>query len=310
MSERSSKRGILGFCSIFLYIVAVYAAFSRGGNGEFAVVQFLLFLATFCTTLVAGAFLAGGNPFVRVHDLVPGLMFNLPLLAILGIHEMGHYVAARKHDVVTTLPYFIPFLPLPPLPGTMGAVIKLKSPFPDRNALMDIGAAGPLAGAAVAIPVLAAGLALSEIRRSTGTAGPVLGESLLFRFLAWVVLGEVQAGYDVYLHPMGYAGWLGLYITMLNLIPAGQLDGGHIAYALFGDRYGAFARWVPFLLLPMGLVGGGWLMWAILLFFIGTGHPRPIFEEVELSPGRKISAAAAAILFILCFVPDPFPMMG
>ncbi len=268
----------------------------------------LLFVATFLTTLVAGAFLAGGNPLARPSDLLLGLMFNLPLLAILGIHEMGHYTAARRHRVVTTPPYFIPFLPIPPLPGTMGAVIKLKSPFPDRNALMDIGSAGPLAGAVVAIPVLAAGLALSEIRRTTGVLGSELGESLLFKLLSRIVLGEVPQGHDVFLHPMGYAGWLGLYITMLNLIPAGQLDGGHIAYALFGDRYGSVARLVPFGLLLMGLMGNGWFVWAALLFFIGTGHPRPVSEEVPLTPARRAAGAAAALLFVLCFVPDPFPM--
>ncbi|MBE0569507.1 MAG: site-2 protease family protein [Deltaproteobacteria bacterium] len=271
-------------------------------------VPFLLFLATFVTTLLAGAYLAGGNPLARISDLVPGLMFNLPLLAILGIHEMGHYAAARRHRVVTTPPYFIPFLPIPPLPGTMGAVIKLKSPFPDRNALMDIGFAGPLAGAIVAIPVLAAGLALSEIRGTTGALGSTLGESLLFKLLSWIVLGEVPAGHDVILHPMGYAGWLGLYVTMLNLIPAGQLDGGHIAYALFGDRYGRVARLVPFALLLMGILASGWFVWAALLFYIGTAHPRPVFEEVPLTPARRAAGAIAAILFVLCFVPDPFPI--
>jgi membrane-associated protease RseP (regulator of RpoE activity) len=235
-------------------------------------------------------------------------MFNIPLLSILGIHEMGHYTAARRHSVVTTPPYFIPFLPIPPLPGTMGAVIKLKSPFPDRNALMDIGSAGPLAGVVVAVPVLIAGLALSEIRRSTGAIGSELGESLLFKILSRAVLGEVPTGYDVILHPMGYAGWLGLYITMLNLIPAGQLDGGHIAYALFGDRYTGVARLVPYGLLLMGLAGSSWFVWAALLFFIGTGHPRPVFEGAPLTPARRAAGVIAAVLFVLCFTPDPFPM--
>ncbi len=271
-------------------------------------VPLLLFLTTFLTTLVAGSFLAGGNPLARFQDLALGLMFNIPLLLILGIHEMGHYTAARRHGVVTTPPYFIPFLPIPPLPGTMGAVIKLKSPFPDRNALMDIGAAGPLAGAVIAIPVLVAGLALSEVRRATGDLGAVLGESLLFKLVSWAVLGNVPSGYDVVLHPMAYAGWLGLYVTMLNLIPAGQLDGGHIAYALFGDRYGRVARLVPFGLLLMGLAGTGWLVWAALIFFLGTGHPRPLFDGTPLTPGRRMAGLVAALLFILCFTLNPFPV--
>jgi len=235
-------------------------------------------------------------------------VFNVPLLAILGVHETGHYLAARRHRVRVTPPYFIPFLPIPPLPGTMGALIRLKSPFPDRNALMDIGAAGPLAGAAVAIPVMIAGLLLSEVRRTTGVVGMPLGESLLFKILSRAVLGEVPAGYDVILHPIAYAGWLGLYVTMLNLIPAGQLDGGHVAFALFGDRFAEAARLVPYALLLMGLASNGWFVWAALLFIMGTKHPRPIFEEVPLSRSRRAIGAAAALLFLLCFTLDPFPI--
>lgn len=108
---------------------------------------------------------------------------------------------------------------------------------------------------------------------------------------------------------MGYAGWLGLYVTMLNLIPAGQLDGGHIAFALFGDRYSPVARLIPFVLLPMGLWGTGWFVWAALLFFIGTGHPKPLYDETPLSPGRRTAGLVAAVLFVLCFTPDPFPMI-
>jgi membrane-associated protease RseP (regulator of RpoE activity) len=272
------------------------------------VVPAALFLVTFATTLVAGTYLAGGNPLARPSDLLLGLMFNVPLLSILGVHEMGHYTAARRHRVRVTPPYFIPFLPIPPLPGTMGAVIRLKSPFPDRNALMDIGAAGPLAGAAVAIPVLLAGLALSEVRRATGTLGVPLGESLLFKLLSRGVLGEIPAGFDVILHPVAYAGWLGMYITMLNLIPAGQLDGGHVAFALFGDRFAEVARLIPYALLLLGLAGNGWFVWAVLLFLMGTSHPRPVHEEVPLSPMRRVSGAAACLLFLLCFTLDPFPI--
>ena len=272
----------------------------------------LLFLLTFLTTLVAGAFLSGGDPLARPSDLIPGLMFNLPLLAILGIHEMGHYTAARRHQVVTTPPYFIPFLPIPPLPGTMGAVIKLKSPFPDRNALMDIGSAGPLAGAIVAIPVLMAGLALSEIRRTTGGLGSELGESLLFKLLSRIVLGEIPAGHDVFLHPMGYAGWLGLYITMLNLIPAGQLDGGHIAYAVLGRR----AKWVSLATLIATLLltlrSTSWIAMAVIMlamaFFLGLRHPHVTYGEEPLDPTRKKIALFAAVMFILCFTPVPIEM--
>lgn len=270
----------------------------------------LLFVATFLTTLVAGAFLAGGNPLARPSDLLLGLMFNLPLLAILGIHEMGHYTAARRHRVVTTPPYFIPFLPIPPLPGTMGAVIKLKSPFPDRNALMDIGSAGPLAGAVVAIPVLAAGLALSEIRRTTGVLGSELGESLLFKLLSRIVLGEVPQGHDVFLHPMGYAGWLGLYITMLNLIPAGQLDGGHIAYALFGRR-ARYVTWACVLAMALlSMLWIGWLLWVALILTIGRRSAVPLDDLTTLKPWQMAVAAAMLVVFLLTFSPVPLQVVG
>jgi len=174
--------------------------------------------------------------------------------------------------------------------------------------LMDIGAAGPLAGAAVAIPVMVVGLLLSEVRGATGTLGVPLGESLLFKLLSRAVLGEIPAGYDVILHPVAYAGWLGMYITMLNLIPAGQLDGGHVAFALFGDRFAEIARLIPYALLFMGLASNGWFVWAVLLFVMGTAHPRPIAEEVPLTPMRRAFGTAAALLFLLCFTLDPFPI--
>ncbi len=284
----------------------------------------VLFVLTLATTLVAGtalvlgvametpgqilAFFAG----LAAHPerLLQGLTFSLPLLAILGIHEMGHYVAARRHKVTVTLPFFIPFLPLPPLPGTMGALIKIRSPIPNRNALLDIGAAGPLVGAAVAIPVLLVGLKLSVVRQVVpGASGVPLGESVLFKILAWVALGDIPAQYDVVLHPAAYAGWLGLYITMLNLVPAGQLDGGHIAYAVFGGGYTRVARLMPYALLFLGLLYPGWFMWALLLFVLGTRHPTTVFDDVPLSPARRAVGIAAAALFVLCFTPNPFPTM-
>ena len=270
----------------------------------------ILFLVTFFTTLVVGTTLAGGDPVKNPMDLILGLQFNIPLLSILMVHELGHYIAARLHRVTVTPPYFIPFIPQLPLPGTMGAIIKVKSPLPDRNALMDLGAAGPIAGAVVAIPVLVFGLAMSEVRRSTGVAGIALGESLLFKLLSRLVLGDVPAGYDVFLHPMAYAGWLGLFVTMLNLIPTGQLDGGHIAYALFGGRYGEVARLVPYALLLMGILWEGWFVWALVLFVIGTGHPPPTFDEVPLTRPRKAVGVLAALLFLLSFTLVPLSLGG
>ncbi|MBI5343669.1 MAG: site-2 protease family protein [Deltaproteobacteria bacterium] len=268
-------------------------------------VQVLLFVATFISTLVAGTFLAGGNPLRNPADLVSGLMFSIPLLSILVIHEMGHYTAARRHNVAVTPPYFIP---APSFIGTFGAFIKIKSPVPHRNALLDIGAAGPIAGALIAIPILAIGLKLSAIRPTAGLTGIPLGESLLFRAASHLMLGEIPKGYDVVLHPVAFAGWIGLLVTALNLLPAGQLDGGHIAYALFGGAYMKVSRAVPYLLLPMGFFWGGWVVWAVMLFVLGTAHPPPVHDEIPLSRGRRAIGIFAGVLFLACFTPTPVPM--
>ncbi len=279
----------------------------RRETGENTVViNLVLFVLTFLTTLFAGALLAGGHPFSSPGDLELGFMFAIPLLSILGVHELGHYTAAKRHSVDVTPPYFIP---APSFIGTFGAFIKMKSPVPDRNALMDIGAAGPMAGAVVALPVLLFGLHLSAVRASAGlSAGIPLGECLLFRAATYAVLGPVRDGYDVVLHPVAFAGWIGLLVTALNLLPSGQLDGGHIAYAMFGGRYTKVSRAVPFLLLPLGLLWGGWVVWAVLLLLLGTRHPRPILDEIPLSPGRRRIGMAAALLFVLCFTPNPIPL--
>lgn len=270
------------------------------------IVNGVLFVLTFLTTLVAGSVLAGGNPLASPGDLVLGFMFSIPLLTILGIHELGHYTAARRHDVDVTPPYFIP---APSFIGTFGAFIKIRSPFPNRNALFDIGAAGPIAGAVVAVPVLLIGLKLSTVRQAAGMAhGIPLGEPLLFRAAAYIVIGPVRDGYDVVLHPVAFAGWIGLLVTALNLLPSGQLDGGHIAYALFGSGYTRVARAVPFLLLPLGLLWMGWILWSFILLLLGTKHPRPLFDEVPLTPARRRLGIAAGILFLLCFTPNPVPI--
>lgn len=267
----------------------------------------VLFIATFFTTLVSGAYLSGVDPIVHPAQAWIGLQFSLPLLAILGVHEMGHYLAGRHHRVDVTLPYFIPFLPIPPNPGTMGAIIKIRSPFPNRNALMDIGAAGPLAGAVVAIPVLLVGLTFSHVR-ALASVGPEhfrLGEPLILKAANWIVFGPLPAEAEVVLHPVAFAGWIGLLVTMLNLMPSGQLDGGHIAYALFGGRYTEVARLIPYALLLMGLVNPTWFVWALLLFILGTRHPAPMFDDVPLTRGRKAVGAISLLLFILTFTPNP-----
>jgi len=267
--------------------------------------QILLFILTFFTTLVAGSYLAGDNPLSNPADLPHGLMFSIPLLTILVIHEMGHYVAARRHNVTVTLPYFIP---APSFIGTFGAFIKIKSQVPDRNALLDIGAAGPIAGALIAIPILLVGLDLSAVRPSEGLSGIPLGESLVFRAATWLVIGGIPKGHDVVLHPVAFAGWIGLLVTALNLLPSGQLDGGHVAHALFGGSYSKFGKALPYILLPMGYFWGGWAIWAVMLFLLGTAHPPTLFEEVPLTRGRRMVGIIAGLLFLACFTPNPVPM--
>ncbi len=275
--------------------------------------QVVLFIATFCTTLFVGTFLAGANPLENPSDLVLGLMFCVPLLSILGVHEMGHYAAARSHGVVVTPPYFIP---APSFIGTFGAFIKIKSPVPHRNALLDIGAAGPIAGAVVAIPVLLVGLHLSVLKPASELAAPsaypmllaMPGESLLVRAASYLILGSIPEGSAIALHPVAFAGWIGLLVTALNLLPSGQLDGGHIAYALFGPGYAKVARAIPYVLVPMAYLWLGWGVWAALLFILGTRHPSPVFAEIPLSRGRRLVGLASGVLFLLCFTPTPVPM--
>ncbi len=276
-------------------------------------IQVILFIVTFFTTVFVGAFLAGANPLKNPSDLLLGLMFSIPLLSILGVHEMGHYAAARRHGVAVTPPYFIP---APSFIGTFGAFIKIKSPVPHRNALLDIGAAGPIAGAIVAIPVLLLGLRLSVLKPvaelAAASAYPMSlqmpGESLLVRAASYAVLGSIPEGSAIALHPVAFAGWIGLLVTALNLLPSGQLDGGHIAYAVFGPGYAKVSRAIPYLLVPMAYLWLGWAVWAALLFILGTRHPAPVFAEIPLSRGRRLVGLASGVLFLLCFTPSPVPM--
>ncbi len=254
---------------------------------------------------------------IAATHLYWGWTFAVPLLAILLTHEFGHYFAARAHHVPASLPYFIP-LPFVGLFGTMGAVISMPERIRSRNALLDIGAAGPLAGMAVAIPVLVIGLSQSPVHEVSGH-GLLEGQCLLYSLLKHVVLGPIPAGHDVFLTNTALAGWVGLLITMLNLIPIGQLDGGHIAYALFGERHNRIGSF-----LHVGLLGAFgynvamygstvpgmvWVVWFGLLWLLkalsgGVWHP-PTDHGVELSPGRRIVAMACLVLFVLLFMPTP-----
>lgn len=303
-----------------------------------------LLLLTALTTFTSFLFNFGSG--ATPQEAMQGAgVFSASLLFILGSHEMGHYVLARIHQVDSSLPYFIP---LPYLGvGTLGAVIRIRGRIPHRNALVDIGAAGPIAGLLVAIPLLVLGILHSTVvdapipsssflgesslvrllqhlwqwvaDRGSGAAahsGPgaslIFGDNLLTLLLQRLVKGPLPEGKDLAVHPMFIAGWFGLLVTMLNLIPIGQLDGGHLSYAVFGKR----ASWIgkAMALLMLGLCvfySAGWLLWLIVTAkFIGFKHPEPVDPLASLSPARKAICAASLVAFVLCVMPVPIAIIS
>jgi membrane-associated protease RseP (regulator of RpoE activity) len=268
------------------------------------VANLALFFVTLLTTLAAGTLQQGINPIEEPSLLWHGIPFSLTLLMILGSHEFGHYFMSRRHRIDVTLPYFIP---APSFIGTFGAFIKMKSPIMDRRTLLDIGAAGPLAGMVVAIPVLIVGLMLSEIQPKETAVGIQLGSSLFFSLLNWLVHGIIPENADLVLHPVAFSGWIGLLVTCLNLLPVGQLDGGHVAYAVLGLRQGTLARAVIAVLVVLGITGwSGWLIWAAILLFMGINHPPVVYDWIPLDRGRKIIGWITFAIFACTFTPAPF----
>lgn len=267
-------------------------------------VHIILFLLTFASTLTVGALQRGADIISHPQRITEGLPFSLSLLFILLVHEFSHYFMSRKHGVDSSLPYFIP---APTLFGTLGAFITMRSRITTRNALLDIGSSGPIAGFLVSIVAVVIGLWYSDVRAVESSGEMiVLGDSILFSLLAKLVVGTVPSGSDIYLHPVAFAGWIGFFVTSLNLIPVGQLDGGHIAYAFLGEAH----LWVSRILLGVLLVLGlllfeGWLIWAVLLFFLGSKHPPILYPDIPLDPGRKAVGIMAFIIFILTFIPVP-----
>ena len=265
----------------------------------------VLFLATLGTTLFVGAIMEGADPLAHPLALLYGIPFSASLLLILGCHELGHYLTARAYGVQVSLPYFVP-LPLPPL-GTMGAIIRMRSPIPSRKVLFDIGIAGPLAGLAIALPILALGLVLSPVKPLSGMVFQE-GNSLAYLLLKWLTKGPIPDGSDVMLHPMALAGWLGLFVTALNLMPLSQLDGGHIAYAVLGRSFRK-AVW-PFLgvLVALFVVSRweGWLVWVVLAVALGLRHPPPLDDLTPLDRPRRRLALVALALLVALLTPLPF----
>lgn len=268
----------------------------------------ILFLITIFTTLLAGSYQEGGEPFRRPADLVKGIPFSFTLMSILFVHEMGHYVTSKYYGVKTTLPYFIPGPWAPFGIGTFGAFIRMRSPILRKNALLDIGAAGPIAGFVVSIVAVGVGLYSSKIVEiQEGNALLRLGDPLMFTFLAHF-LGKVPpAGYDVALSSVAFAGWFGFFVTSMNLLPIGQLDGGHISYALLGRKQRFLSIGMVVTLIILGVIGWpGWYIWAILISFLGLHHPPTIDEDVPLDLKHQLIGWGSIVLFIVTFMPVPF----
>jgi len=285
-------------------------------------VHVLLFGLTFFTTTFAqsiGAiWMTGGAVGVQAaftwELFTAGLWYSIPLLTILSAHEFGHYFACRAHNVDATLPYFLP-APLP-LTGTLGAVIRIKEPFPSKRALFDIGVAGPIAGFVALVPLLYWGMQLSQVERLPADSGGIIyfGEPLLWKALEYLTFGPVPDGSDVMVHPLGFAAWWGMLATALNLLPFGQLDGGHIMYAALGRYAARLSRVTLVAVVLLTLQSTSWaamaLMMVVMAFYFGFRHPRVVHEEITLTPARQTIAAAALVIFALCFTPVPIQILG
>jgi membrane-associated protease RseP (regulator of RpoE activity) len=305
------------------------------------VVNLVLFILTLVSVIFAGSLNTFTGPANSASEYILGLIRNMPnglpfaasLLAILLAHEFGHYLAGRFHKTYVTLPYFIPF-PLSPF-GTMGAFIQLKEPPKNRRILLDIGIAGPLAGLVVAIPVLLLGLALSKVEVLSPIAGQGVqmeGNSVLYLLAKFAIFGQILphpasygnispilywvryfftgqpfpwGGVDVVIHPIAFAGWAGLLVTALNLIPAGQLDGGHVLYVLLGQKARALLPVILVALVLLGFVWVGWWLWAFLIFLLGRLYAEPLDQITPLNMPRKAIAILGLVIFFLVFTPIP-----
>lgn len=265
----------------------------------------ILLLLTIFSTIFIGSLNRGGNPFASIRDLILGLPFSFSILTILGGHELGHYLTARRHGVLATLPHF---LPIPhPLIGTMGAFIRIKSVIPSRKALIQVGLAGPLVGFLIAIPITIIGLKYSQVISTEELKGGIgLGSSLIFTILSKIFFPQIPPKTDILLHPMAFAGWLGFFVTAMNLLPLGQLDGGHIAYAVFYKKVRIVMLIIIGLMALLGIRWPGWYFWIFLVFILGLRHP-PVQDEITgLEKREKILALIALTLLILTFTPFPF----
>jgi membrane-associated protease RseP (regulator of RpoE activity) len=281
---------------VLLFALTIASTTLVGAN------QYLSFLDDFRGTV--------GLPMPFASLLVRGLWYSGTILAILGCHELGHYFACRYYDVDASLPFFIPVPFL--LTGTMGAFIRIREQIPGKRMLFDIGIAGPIAGFVVAVPALFIGLAMSHVAPLPADQGGMLelGEPLLFKFASWLIWGTQPAGFSLNMHPMAFAAWFGMLATALNLFPIGQLDGGHVSYAVLGPRWSTYVTYTMLAIaLGLSVFAYSWVVWTgmlvVMLFLFGPRHPRVFDEDMPLGRGRLLLAAFAVVMFVLCFTPAP-----
>ena len=295
-------------------------------------VQLLLIALTLVTTTIVGAqnYAFFTLDYAQIADLVArddasllaavierlsytrGLWYSLTILGILGCHEMGHYLACLRYNIIATRPYFLPLPPLDfTLTGTLGAFIRVKSRFPDKKALFDVGVAGPLAGFVVAVPTLFLGIWMSRIERIPENMPFTiwLGEPLLFKFAQWSIWGTIADGYTLNMHPMAFGAWFGLIATSLNLFPVAQLDGGHISYAVFGSRSVKLTYAMIVAAIGLTVFSLSWLVWTVLMVvmvgLIGPHHPPTLDDSAPIGRGRLVVAGIALVILIICFTPAP-----
>ncbi len=271
-----------------------------------SIINGVLLVLTILSTLVAGTTMVSSDPMDILRRPWLGLPFALSLMVILGAHELGHYVAARQFGVPVSLPYFIP-MPLGPF-GTFGAFISMKAPPPNRRALLAVAAAGPLAGFFMALPILLLGLSMSVVTPLVTNGAVIMeGNSILYALLKVLTFGRFLpgGGQDVFLHPIAFAGWAGLLVTGLNLLPVGQLDGGHIVYALWGEKSRILTWPLIAILALLGLEWSGWFLWAFLLFIFGRQYAAPLDDVTRLTSGQRAVGWLVILIFVLVFTPLP-----
>lgn len=271
----------------------------------------LLFVLTLLTTVVAGMLWEGIDPRHHPELFYRGIPYAGTLLTILMFHEMGHYLTARYYGMQVTLPYFLPAPPLPFFLGTFGAFIRMQSPPLNRRTLLYVGAAGPIAGFCVALPAMIYAYATSQISMlPPNHSGIYFGEPLLLQMISYLVVGPLPEGAILSLNSIGMAAWFGLLVTMFNLLPMGQLDGGHILYALMGPRARFITRSFIVLLLALGYFWHGWFLWAVIGWLTGRRHPVLLDPSMPLNRQSRMIAGIAMMIFLACFMPVPVTIGG